>query len=119
MSGGYFEYKDEELKYSLFGWTDKYKNILEDREISELVWDVLTLLHEYDWYKSGDNGRDDYLEAKRNFKKKWFAHDTVSNRRKYYIDGVLAEAKQELYDTFDIEVDKTDENERNERKDMT
>ncbi len=28
-------------------------------------------------------------------------------------------AKQELYDTFDIEVDKTDENERNERKDMT
>ena len=78
MSGGYFEYKDEELKYSLFGWTDKYKNILEDREISELVWDVLTLLHEYDWYKSGDNGRDDYLEAKRNFKKKWFAPDTVS-----------------------------------------
>lgn len=113
MSGGYFEYKDEELKYSLFGWTDQYKNILEDREISELVWDVLTLLHEYDWYKSGDNGRDDYLEAKRNFKKKWFTPNKVSDRRKCYIDEVLAEAKQELYDTFDIE------NNENERKDIT
>lgn len=101
------------MKYSLFGWTDQYKNILEDREISELVWDVLTLLHEYDWYKSGDNGRDDYLEAKRNFKKKWFTPDAVSDRRKCYIDKVLAEAKQELYNTFDIEV------EENERKDTT
>ena len=49
----------------------------------------------------------------RNFKKKWFAPDTVSDRRKYYIDEVLAEAKQELYDTFDIE------NNENERKDIT
>lgn len=113
MSGGYFEYKDEELKYSLFGWTDKYKNIFEDREISELVWDVLALLHEYDWYKSGDNGRDTYLEAKRSFKKKWFAPDTASDRKKHYIDEVLSEAKQELYSTFDIGIDK------NERKDTT
>ena len=49
MSGGHFEYLDSRLKEEIFGWTDKPENVFEDREISELVFDVLDLIHEFDW----------------------------------------------------------------------
>lgn len=41
MSGGRFNYLDSQLKHEIFGWTDKPSNVFEDREISELVWDIL------------------------------------------------------------------------------
>ena len=71
MSGGHFNYLDSQLKSEIFGWTNRYSNVFEDKQISALVWDVLDLIHEFDWYKSGDNGRDTYLEAKSDFKKKF------------------------------------------------
>lgn len=46
MSGGRFDYKDSSLKGEIYGWTDKPSNVFEDREISELVWDVLDLIHD-------------------------------------------------------------------------
>ena len=56
MSGGHFDYNDKRLKNDMFGYEHEYKNPLEDREISNLVYDVLTLLHVFDYYKSGDTG---------------------------------------------------------------
>ena len=56
MSGGHFEYLDGRLKDEIFGYENKVKNVFEDREISELVFDVLDLIHEFDWYYSGDAG---------------------------------------------------------------
>lgn len=103
MSGGYFNYVDSELKSVIFGWTNKYSNKFEDKEISELVWDVLDLIHEYDWYISGDNCRDTYLKAKREFKKKWLGDGDSNERKKRYIDDALEDIKRELYETFDID----------------
>lgn len=102
MSGGYFEWKDRYLKDEIFGWTDRCYNALEDREISELVWDVLNLLHDYDWYKSADTCEETYLEKKAAFKKKWFGSDR-SVRLKQYVDDALQETKEELYKTFCLE----------------
>lgn len=48
MSGGHFNYKDSELKNEIFDWEEKVTNQFEDLEISELVFDVLDLIHEYD-----------------------------------------------------------------------
>ena len=67
MSGGHFGYLDSRLKDEIFGWTDKPENVFEDREISELVFDVLDLIHEFDWYYSGDTDKETYLEAKAEF----------------------------------------------------
>ena len=70
MSGGYFNYLDSHLKNEIFGWSDKFHNVLDDRELSELVWDMLDLLHDYDWYISGDTGEDSWIKARKEFKNK-------------------------------------------------
>lgn len=98
MSGGHFDYKDSGLKYEIFGWDDKWTNQFEDREISELVWDVLDLIHDFDWYKSGDTCKETYLKAKAAFKKKWFSNRGVRVRQ--IVDEALKQTKNELYETF-------------------
>lgn len=105
MSGGKFNFTDDALKIEIFGWTDKPGNVFEDREISELVWDVLDLIHEYDWYASGDNSKDTYLKAKEEFKKKWFNNRGVRVRR--IVDEAILQCKSELYETFGFEDDST------------
>ena len=64
MSGGSFDYKDQELLGEIFGYGETWTNKFEDLEISELVWDVLNLIHEYDWYNAGDTGEDKWLKVK-------------------------------------------------------
>lgn len=98
MSGGRFNYQDSSLKNEIFGWTDRYTNVFEDHEISELVWDVLDLIHEFDWYISGDNCEEYYLKAKNKFKKKWFSNRGVRVRQ--IVDDTIDRARSELYKTF-------------------
>ena len=101
MSGGRFCYIDSQLKREIFGYGYKPSNVFEDREISELVWDVLDLIHDYDWYASGDTCKETYLEAKAEFKKKWLNHRGVRVRR--IVDEALQQCKDELYETFGLE----------------
>ena len=101
MSGGHFDYLDSRLKDEIFGYENKVKNVFEDREISELVFDVLDLIHEFDWYYSGDTGKETYLEAKAKFKKKWLGNKGI--RIKRIIDKALDEVRAELYETYGIE----------------
>ena len=102
MSGGLWDYRDSGLKGEIFGWCDEWHNAFEDREISELVWDVLELLHEFDLYKSDDNGKETYLEAKKAFKNKWFGGNRGLRIRRI-VDDALNETKSELYETFGIQ----------------
>lgn len=108
MSGGAFSYLDSQLKSELFGWSydnDKWsgRNIFEDREISEIVFDVLSLIHEYDWYYSGDNSEERYLEAKEKFKNKWLKKPRV--RVQHVIDTAVEDLRQELYKTYGVDKD--------------
>ena len=98
MSGGRFNYTDSTLKGEIFGWCDEPRNVFEDREISELVWDVLDLIHDYDWYVSGDTDKETYLKAKAKFKKKWFSNRGV--RVRSIVDEAIKQCKDELYETF-------------------
>ena len=101
MSGGRFNYLDSRLKTEIFGYNfDKTKNVFEDLEVSELVWDVLDLIHTFDWYISGDTGEDDYLSAKKNFKDKWLRNGTL--RQKQIIDDAINELRDELYKTYEV-----------------
>ena len=101
MSGGHFNYLNNTLKSEIFGWTDEPHNVFEDMEISELTWDLLNLIHIYDYYVSGDTCRETYLKAKRAFKKKWFYNREV--RAKRIIDIAVSEVRKELYETFDVD----------------
>ena len=98
MSGGHFDYKDMSLKSEMFGWSDKPFNVLEDRELSELTFDLLEVIHQYDWYKSGDTCKETYLKEKYNFKKKWLSNRGINVRR--IIDESVNDLKSELYETF-------------------
>lgn len=101
MSGGRFEYLDSHLKYEIFGWADKPSNVFEDREISELVWDVFDLIHAFDWYASGDTCKETYLKEKAEFKKKWLSNRGV--RVRCIVDEALKQCKDELYEAFGLE----------------
>ena len=103
MSGGRFDYMNDRLQDEIFGWTDKPTNAFEDREISELVFDVFTLIHDFDWYKSGDTCEETWLKKKRAFKAKWFKGK--SERTKRIIDKAVEELREEMYKTFDAEAE--------------
>lgn len=100
MSGGHFDYDDSRLKHTIFGWADRPHNVFEDMEISELVWDVLELIHDYDWYASADTCKETYLKAKKKFKEKWFGDRDI--RIKRIIDEAINDVRKELYETFDF-----------------
>lgn len=100
MSGGKFDYKDMCLKDEIFRWSDKPVNVFEDREISEIVWDIFDLIHEYDWYASGDTEEETYLKKKKEFKDKWLR--PPAERVQDIIDKVLDEARAELYKTYGV-----------------
>lgn len=103
MSGGRFNYQDSSLKDEIFGYADKVTNVFEDREISELVWDVLDLIHDYDWYASGDTCEETWLKQKAKFKKKWFETPRM-DRLKKIIDETAEGFKLELYKTTGIKI---------------
>ena len=113
MSGGRFEYADHSLTHKMFGWhcdsqygmgdedykftvkTVRKQNTFEDKLISELVYDVMCLIHSYDWYASDDTGEETYRADVNYFKKKWLnLHE--EKRVRELIDEELAETKEEL-----------------------
>jgi len=104
MSGGLYNYLDSSLMNEIFGWNDiegTVPNVFEDREISELTYDLLSLIHEYDWYKSGDTNKQKYLDTKAKFKRKWLNNRGV--RVRHIIDSAIQELKEELYETYSLD----------------
>lgn len=123
MSGGRFNYSNDTLCYDIFGISadygpdgfENYKYARKtdpffDKQISELVWDVFVLIHSVDWYASGDTGEEDYRKDVRFFKEKWFGK-TPEEFAKREIEKTLAEAKEELYQSFGIATRKEEQNE--------
>lgn len=100
MSGGHFCCADSRLKSELFGFVDSPIDVFDDMEISGLVWDLLELIHVYDWYLSVDTGREDYLKAKAEFKEEWLGDR--SERMKRIVDDAIQQTKNELYETFGV-----------------
>lgn len=100
MSGGFWDYKDNSLKFEIFNYKTETteqamkENPLKDKVISGIVFDVLNLLHEFDWYISGDTSEEDYRAAVKIFKDRWLS-DT-DKRNQYVIDVAVAALKSDL-----------------------
>ncbi len=67
MGGGHFDYAYFHL--------DAYEGNMEDPELEELLDDFRNILHDLEWYRSGDTSRSDYIESVNGFKQKWFKAD--------------------------------------------
>lgn len=114
MSGGHWSYENDRLAHEIFSWNmdpnygergfsqakfARKMNPLEDKQLSEMLWDMLCLLHSYDWYASGDTGEDTYQEDVAYFKKKWLnvpSEELVSRE----IEKSLEEVRDDLQQIF-------------------
>ena len=92
MSGGSHEY----ICYSL---ENNCKDRMYDVEMNDLIADLVDVLHDLEWWQSGDIGESDYRKTLSKFKKKWFKGDRRL-RFKGYIDERIEKLKKELYSAF-------------------
>lgn len=116
MSGGRFNYLDGSLASEMFnylspsygksgfGLADQARRInpLKDRQVSELCWDLLCLIHSFDWMVSGDTCEETYAEDLKYFKEKWL-QVLPADLTKREVDKTVAELKEDLYAEFGIE----------------
>lgn len=115
MSGGYLESHHNSLCYILFDdlYLMRYgehvkasrdarkHNPLDDKIISELVYDVLCLLHSFDYYRCADISEEKYQMDVAAFKHKWL-RSYSKQEMKSVIDDEIDAVKNELYRTYGI-----------------
>ena len=86
MSGGSMDYLCYKIENQL--------SYVDDLEVKDLMTDLAELMHDLEWWQSGDYSRDSYEETLSKFKAKWFG-DNRNERLKEYIntslDGIKAE----------------------------
>ena len=97
MSGGSHNYIYCRIEEDLVGQ-------MEDRELDDLMKDIVTLAHDLEWYHSADTSHDDYRESVRKFKDKWFKQSR-EKRLKKYIEESIQEIKEELLNMIGGEAD--------------
>lgn len=114
MSGGHFDYRNDNLCHDIFGWgispdygdhgfsqskLARRVDPLDDILMSELVFDVFCVLHSYDWWQSGDTGEDTYRADVQRFKDKWLKK-LPDDRIREIIDDELQAVSKRLYTSF-------------------
>jgi len=90
MSGGSYEYGYITLKHIFAGR-------MYDRELDDLITDLVPVLHDLEWWQSSDISEDEYRATVNAFKQKWFGTNRET-RLKEYIDETVERAKKECYD---------------------
>ena len=101
MSGGHFNYANNALMADIFrhSWTgtrNPKDDPFHDLEISDLVYDVFGLIHDLDYYESGDYGEGSYRKCLTEFKDKWFAKNGRQKRMAKYIDDSISALRADL-----------------------
>lgn len=118
MSGGSFGYVGDYIGRNVFNSTVNihYRNIdsetecrivrilnpMDDREVSELLYDIACLLHSAEWYKSCDIGEETYRKHLKQFKAKWFNRNDADriegykNDLKIYYESLVAELERSV-----------------------
>lgn len=103
MSGGIYNYIAYDINGALFAdrIDDHYRNVcdeeiariarnmnpMHDRELSELMADVICLLYGLEWFDSGDIGEETYKECVKKFKAKWL-NRTEKDRLNSYLEDL-------------------------------
>lgn len=88
MSGGSLNYFYSNL--------EEYEDVLGDRELNDLVKDLVKVFHDREWYDSGDISKGEYNETVKKFKEKWFTESGKDIRYRTYIDEAVEELRRDL-----------------------
>lgn len=90
MSGGSYNYIYDKLE-------EECNGRMHDAEMNDLIIDLVEVLHDLEWWQSGDTGEQRYRETLVRFKKKWLNGDRKV-RLKTYIDKQIKMVRDELYE---------------------
>ena len=90
MSGGSYNYEYYRIE-------EEYVGSMFDAELDEMMKDLVEVLHDVEWWKSGDIGEDDYRKTVKAFKAKWFDSDR-GERLKPIIERKINKVRKELMD---------------------
>ena len=94
MSGGHFN-------YICFTLDNECGGQMQDDELNEMLKDFFDVLHDLEWWQSGDIGEYDYRKTVKAFKKKWFCQ-TNDERIEKAIKTVAKNAEKQLREWFGI-----------------
>ena len=89
MSGGSYNY----ICYTL---EEECKGAMYDAEMNDLIADLCEVLHDLEWWQSGDTSEKTYRKTLTAFKNKWFKGDR-QERLKGYIDEQIGIVRRQLY----------------------
>ena len=89
MSGGSYDY----ICYKL---SNECEGRMYDAEMNDLVEDLYEVLHDLEWWQSGDTSEESYRNTLTKFKAKWFKGDR-QERLKGYIDEQIGIVRSQLY----------------------
>lgn len=87
MSGGSMDY----VCYKV----EEAADYVDDKEIKDLLKDLAKLLHDLEWWQSGDYSSSSYYETLNEFKAKWFGNSR-NYRLEQYITTTLDNMKIEI-----------------------
>ena len=68
---------------------------MKDRELDDLMKDLVKLTHDLEWADSADISQEEYFETVKRFKNKWFG-TSREERLKEYIDEAVSGLRDEL-----------------------
>ncbi len=75
---------------------EEYKNCLGDRELNDLVHDLVNVFHDKEWLDSGDIPEGKYNKTVMEFKRKWFTNDGRNERHDKYINEAIKGLRNDL-----------------------
>ena len=94
MSGGSHD-------YTYLRFREYYEDGMYDAELNDLITALAKVLHDLEWWQSGDISEDGYRETVAKFKKKWFGTNR-EERLKGYVDERIEKTQKELYELLGV-----------------
>lgn len=95
MSGGSMDYLCWRIE-------DQASN-MGDLELIELIEDIAKLMHDREWFLSGDYTEQDWQDSSKKFKQKWFG-SSREERLKQLIEKQIAKVREECMTMIGIDV---------------
>lgn len=92
MSGGSYSYVYCKVENECVGR-------MFDRQLDEMMKDLVKVLHDLEWWQSSDTGEDTYRRAVTEFKKKWFKQTKIDVQRQ--IESEFELTKNKLLKEFE------------------
>lgn len=87
MSGGSMEY--------FYCRLEEYSNVLGDKELNDLVKDLVKVFHDKEWFDSADYSEGTYNKTVAEFKAKWFGRSDEER-----IKSIVNDKVKEIYQTL-------------------